>query len=97
MLMLKGRPGCILFGRNTSVEKARLLDQGPFASPDGDHTWLHDANIMRRMLKLVEEDTGRKLEVVVDETPLTDEYILGLKVVSELGWTKRLSFTIRTM
>ena len=96
VLMLKNEPGCILFGRNTGVEKARLLDQGPFASAHGDHTWLHDARSMKSMLQTVAMSTGRDLDVVVEDRPILDERILGLKVVAELGWTRRLSFVVRT-
>ena len=94
--MLKSIPGCILFGRNTGAEEARPLDLGPLASPDGDHSWLHDAKSMRQMMELVAAAAGRELDVVIEEMPVTDERFLRLKSVIELGWTKRLSFTIRT-
>lgn len=94
--MLKSKPGCLLFGRNTGAEKARLLDQGPFANTGKDHTWLHDAESMRRMLGLVAEKSGRNLEFVVNEMPITDQRTLSIKAVTELRWTRRLSFTIRT-
>ena len=96
--MLKDKPGCVLFGRNTGVEKARLLDEGPFGRVDdhGDYTWLHDVESMRLLIEEAAVKAGRECDVMIEETRVMDERILKVKAVEDLGWNRRLSFTICT-
>lgn len=96
--MLKDKPGCVLFGRNTGVDEARLLDEGPFGRVDdhGNYTWLHDVESMRGLIEKAAVKSGRKCDVMVEETRIVDERILKVKAVEDLGWNRRLVFTIYT-
>ncbi|KJX95796.1 methyltransferase domain-containing protein [Zymoseptoria brevis] len=99
ILMLKDEPGCVLFGVNTGVENARLIDDGgPFSRLDEnqEYTWLHDTKSMTRMLDEVAVKTGRQLQVTVEERAIIDPRTLSVQAVADLGWTRALTFTVRT-